>query len=141
MPTEMRRIDGHICEPVVEWIRRESDEMPKGWGGKERCLPSKEEQVDLMQSQMLRIHRHIRRRVMEKMTKTNKIDTADRATENWEDGIETMIRGERWSQLWEKWARSRPAAMEEKSLIRFKNAFREVVVCHVDKHSSEGMLA
>ena len=47
----MKRIEGHICQPLVEWIRARETAMPKGWGGKERCLPAKEEQVELMQNQ------------------------------------------------------------------------------------------
>ena len=140
MPQDMRRIEGHICQPLVEWIRSTTEEMPKGWGGKERCLPAKQDQVNLMQEQMIRIHRHIRRRVLSNMAKQNKRAKADWAVEGWEDGIEAAIREDRWNQLWEKWAESRPAAMEERSLLRFKNEFRRLVVCHVDKHSSEGML-
>ena len=136
----MKRIEGHICQPVVEWIRSTSESMPKGWGGKERCLPAREDQVNRMQEQMIGIHRHIRRRVLENMARNNKRIKAEWATEGWEDGIEAMIRGDRWNQLWERWADSRPAAMEEKSLLRFKTEFRHVVVCHIDKHSSEGML-
>ena len=56
MPKEMKRIEGHICQPLVEWIRARETAMPKGWGGKERCLPAKEEQVELMQNQMLGIN-------------------------------------------------------------------------------------
>ena len=65
---------------------------------------------------------------------------AEWASEGWEDGIQAMIREDRWANLWERWARSRPNAMEESSLKKFKEEFRPVVVCHVDKHSSEGML-
>ena len=140
MPKEMRRIDGHVCRPVVEWIRKEVESMPKGWGEKERCLPAKSEQVELMQQQMLSIYRHIRRRVLQGAFKNNKRIKAEWAEEGWEDGIEMMIRGDRWEQLWERWASSRPQAMEENSLKRFKDEFRRVVVCHIDKHSSEGML-
>ena len=62
------------------------------------------------------------------------------AQESWEDGIENMIREERWRMLWERWARSRPQAMEESSLRGFKEVFKRVVVCHIDKHNSEGLL-
>ena len=114
--------------------------MPEKWGGKERCLPAKDEQVELMQGQMLGIHRHIRRKVLEGMLREGRTIKEEWASEGWEDGIEAMIREERWAQLWEKWARSRPNAMEESSLKRFKEEFKRVVVCHIDKHSSEGML-
>ena len=136
----MRRIDGHICQPVVEWIRKEIDSMPKGWGGKERCLPAKEDQVELMQQQMLSIHRHIRRRVLMGAIKNNRKIKAEWAEEGWEDAIEAMIREDRWEQLWERWADSRPHAMKENSVKCFKERFKRVVVCHIDKHSSEGML-
>ena len=99
MPKEMKRIDGHVCQPLVEWIRRESDEMAKGWGGKERCLPFQGDQVELMRSQILKIQRHIRRRVLENMKRSDKQIKAEWATESWEDEIEEMIQGERWSQL------------------------------------------
>ena len=93
-----------------------------------------------MQKQMLGIQRHIRRRVLQGAMRNKKEIQADWAAEGWTDGIEAMIREERWGCLWERWARSRPNAMEESSLRRFKDEFRKVVVCHVDKHNSEGML-
>ena len=80
---------------MVEWIRATAEGMPKDWGGKERCLPAKVDQVNLMQEQMIGIHRHIRRRVLGNMAKQNRRIKAEWATENWEDGIEAMIRGDR----------------------------------------------
>ena len=136
----MRRIDGHVCQPLVEWIRKEAEAMPKGWGGRERCLPAKEEQIETMRNQMLGIHRHIRRRILQGAIKSKKPIKAEWANEGWLDGVEAMIKEDRWGDLWERWARSRPSAMEESSLKRFKQEFKKVVVCHVDKHSSEGML-
>ena len=112
MPKEMKRIDGHVCQPLVEWIRQKEESMPKGWGGKERCLPDKSEQVELMQNQMLGIHRHIRRRVLEGLVKQGSSIEVDWASEGWEDGIEAVIREERWANLWERWVNSRPNAME-----------------------------
>ena len=140
MPKEMRRIDGHICQPVLEWIRSQVDMVPEGSGGKERCLLAKEEQAELMQTQMLKIHRHIRRRVVEGAIKNGKMIKEEWAQESWEDGIENMIREERWRMLWERWARSRPQAMEENNLRGFQEVFKRVVVCHIDKHNSEGLL-
>ena len=136
----MTRVDGHVFQPLVPWIRLLGVEVPAQWSAKERCIAEKMHEVKRVSDQVASIQNHIKRKLIARERKNGSVNLNTWAAEGWIDGIDDHIRKTRWDILWEKWAATRPTAVNDKVLDPVKNSIGNRVVTRVDKHPGEGII-
>ena len=125
----------------MEWLKQqEGVSTAKSWSGKARMLPDKDKEVELVKGRLIGIQRQIRRKILRKFRQDGHDVSWMWALGEWSDGIEESLGGDRWAQIWDHWASSRPEVLVRSEIAPFYHKLRSFVVSPVDKHQGEGLI-
>ena len=96
--------------------------------------------MESIQNKLTLMRRHIRRKVLRKLSWQGVNVDWQWMTGEWSDGIEKEMKKGTWENAWDSRAESRPEVLQEEIISKYNKELQQYVVSHVDKHVGEGLI-
>lgn len=138
----MNKVQGHVCQPLSQWLSRKGVAMPPEWSMKARCAPSVGAELKQIEEGLEKVSVAVKKKVVRNAKAAHEVGLRTKkvlkATEEEEigSGFRQMI----WQNMLEGWLSKHQEVVKEEDVMQWKQHLQKVVVTHVDRLPGEGLI-
>ena len=138
----MHKLEGHVFERLTPWVHAQLSGVEHSSTGNLRCRPRLQTQLAVVKQRFRSVHSRLARKIWRDSTRHEdwKASFQSWAQMGTNYAINKCLRDATFPALWRLWARSDPAIPDEQDLLNLRPRLANLVVAHVDKLPTEGMI-
>jgi hypothetical protein len=135
----MRKLNGHIFQPLTPWLAKQGVTIPQGWNLKSANIPECNDQIKMVEENVEKCQL----RILKKITKNQKKYGASEGVvvaELQKTARMKITRTMKIQIAWNRWTHNNQGCMYQSELEKHRELLRRAVICPVDKHNGEGII-
>ena len=138
----MQRLDGHIFQRLIPWVRTKLPNMSERCVGNSRCRPVLQAQLREVEEKFATCHNRIVRKIwrdaIAQQDDVGGFDAWSKTGIN--NALNGCLRKLTFPLRWKAWARTDPHILDESDVVSLRPMLNSLVVTHIDKLPVEGMI-
>ena len=157
----MKKLEGHIFQPITPWLEEKGISTGGGWNMKCGCVPEEGKQIGQISKALDDCNARILKRVLRKCKNEEKkrerdAEATGEATAGEQEQKDEekrvvldevmkmttgkIVRETKIRMAWRGWVQQFDDCPTEEELMRIKGTTRRLVNCPVDKYATEGIM-
>ena len=138
----MHKLEGHIFQRLTPWVHAQIPGHTTSSPGNLRCRPKRSNQLHAVEERFRSVHTRLARKIWRDSTAAGDWNAS---FQSWTHlgsnyAINKCLRDATFPALWRLWGRDDKAIPVEQDLLDLRPRLANLVVTHVDKLLTEGMI-
>lgn len=138
----MQKLEGHIFQRLTPWVQQQLPSTSSETLGNSRCRPRPSSQLRAVEERFRSVHTRLARKIWRDSTTEGRWEDSFRS---WQQlgtsyALNRCLREATFPGLWRLWGRAAPTIPDEQDLLNLRPMLDRLVVTHVDKLPTEGMI-
>ena len=138
----MHKLEGHIFQRLTPWVQQNVPRVTEPIPGNLRCRPKLSSQIAAVEERLRSLHSRLAKKICRDSTSNGNWGDAFRSWSHLgsQYALNRCLREATFPTLWSMWGRAVPALPDEQELLDLRPMLSNLVVTHVDKLPTGGMI-